>query len=178
MVVVVPRGTSVAPVSVRATTTFGGIHASELTVADVDLHAPFGLVADVEPVDGATLRLWGDDDLVSGMCSSWLRIPADTALAEARLDVGSADLGHVGSDPDNREFWLEVDIRGFSDAPVLEARTAETTWSRPGSGAQVQEVIVHADIGKAILTTEPVPSPDELTLCASYELGNGWGTPD
>jgi hypothetical protein len=178
MVVEIPAGTTDRPLSVTATTEFGGVHASGLTVQQLDLEAPFGVVADVEPVDDSMLRLWGDDDLVSGMCNSWLAVPPDTSFGTVTLDVGKADLEYVGSDPDDPEFWLEVDIRGFDDAPALPPRTPETTWSRTGDGAQVEAATVHAAIGKSILTTGPVPSPDELSLCATYELGSGWGTPD
>lgn len=177
MIVEVPAGSEDMPLSLRAWTSFGGIHASGVVVDELDLRAPFGLVADVTPVDGARLRLWGED-LVSGMCSSWLRVPEDTGFGSASLSVAGAHHGHVGSDPDDPAFWLEVGIRGFDDAPVIPSHTGETTWTRDAGGALVESAIVRADLGKAILTTGPVPEADDLTLCASYELGDGWGTPE
>lgn len=177
MTIEVPAGSEGVPLSLRARTSFGGIHASGLVVDDLDLEAPFGLVADVVPVDGASLRLWGKD-LVSGMCSSWLRVPEDTGFEAVELSVAGAHHGHVGSDPDDPEFWLEVAIRGFADAPALTPRTGETTWSRDSAGALVESAVVRADLGKAILTTQSVPGADELTLCASRELGEGWETPE
>jgi hypothetical protein len=177
MVLEIPAGSEIQPLSLRAWTSFGGIHASGIVVEELDLEAPMGLVADVVPTDDSTLRLWGGD-LVSGMCSSWLRVPEDTGFGSIELTVAGAESDYVGDDPDDPEFWLEVGIRGFDDAPTLPSRTGHTTWSRDTDGPFVESAIVRADLGKAIVTTDAVPDADGATLCASWELGEGWGTPE
>lgn len=177
MYVEVPAGSEQSPLSLHAKTTFGGIHASGLVVQDLMLRAPFGLVADVEPVDGATLALFGED-LVNGMCSSWLRVPDDTAFEEAALVSDGTDRGYSGNDPNDRQFWFQVQIEGFDDAPLLPDHTESYDWSREAPGAQVEHVNIRADLGKAILTSGHVPSADAFTLCASLELGQGSSTPE
>ena len=178
MVVEVPAGSEATPLSLRASTTHGGIHASGLTVESLSLRAPFGLVADVTPVDGANISLFGVS-LVSGMCNSILRVPADTAFESLSLSVGKADrLSHVGDDPNNADFWLESVLRGFEDAPEFPRQSPSLEWSRDASGAQAESATVHASIGKAVVTTGDVPDPYGLTLCAYHELGSGPQTSD
>lgn len=170
MSIEVPTGSVDEPLVLLGSTHGGGIHVSNVVVEGVDLASSFGLVADVTPVDGAAIELAGRD-LVSGMCSTWLRVPEDTAFDELSLSVSSAkyrDPDDVPADPDN---WLEVDIRGFSDAPRIPRRTGEYAWSRDAAGARVASASVIADIGKAIVTTGPVPASDELSLCEYWELG-------
>ncbi len=173
----VPAGSADAPLSLRAQTSFGGIHASGLVVDDLDLRAPFGLVADVVPVDDADLSLYGED-LVSGMCSSWLRVPEDTAFEHVALEVGAADLYYVGNDPDDEALWLQVQIEGFADRPELAPFTGSYEWERVASGAQVASATIRADLGKAIVTSGEVPDADVFSLCAWSELGNGTQTPE
>ena len=173
----VPAGTVDAPLSLSAHTSFGGIHAAGLVVDDLHLRAPFGLVADVVPVDDADLSLYGED-LVSGMCSSWLRVPEDTAFDSVALEVSAADLYYVGDDPDNERLRLQVQIEGFADRPALAPFTGSYEWSRQAPGAQVASARIRADLGKAIVTSGEVPDPDVLTLCAWSELGNGFQTPE
>lgn len=178
MAIEVPAGNESAPLSLSATTSFGGIHASGLIVESLSLRAPFGLVADVTPVDGATMSLFGES-LVSGMCNSILRVPSDTAFESLSLSVSRAEsLPYVGGDPDNSDFWLESVVRGFDDAPDLPRQSSSLEWTREASGAQVETATVHASIGKAVVTTGAVPDPYGLTLCAYLELGNGPQTSD
>lgn len=177
MVVELPAGSEGMPISVWANTDFGGIHASGLVVEDLDLRAPFGLVADVEPVGGATLRLWGES-LVSGMCSSWLRVPEATGFEALSLEVQRPDLRYNGVDPNDPQWWLQVEVRGMPDAPPTEPFQGSLEWEREqAEGALVQSATVRASLGKAILTTGEVPAADTLTLCASRDL-EGWSTAD
>jgi len=171
MVIEVPTGSADQPLVINAATRAGGIHLSNVVVEGLSLRSSFGLVADVVPVDGAAIELVGRD-LVSGMCSTWLRVPEDTAFDDVTLKVSSAehrDPDNVHADPD---YWLEVDIRGFSDAPEIERRVGEYEWTREAPGPRVESARLVADIGKAILTTGAVPASDELSLCEYWELGD------
>ena len=123
------------------------------------------------PVDGASLEVIGDPDLDAGMCSTWLRVPEDTAFDDVSLEVFTAKRRDPEDGPDNPKYWLEVDIRGFDDAPSIPRQTAEYAWSRNAAGPRVESAHVAADIGKAILTTGEVPPADASTLCEQWELG-------
>lgn len=170
MIIEVPTGSDAQPLVINGSTHAGGIHVSNVVVEGLSLQSSFGLVADVTPVDGAAIELVGRD-LVSGMCSTWLRVPEDTAFEDLSLSVSSASYRDANDIPADSTYWLEVDIRGFDDAPDIPRRTGEYTWSREASGARVETARLVADIGKAILTTDAVPDADELSLCEYLELG-------
>jgi len=169
--VLVPMGSEAMPVSLEADTDFGGIHASGLVVETLHLHAPFGLVADVEPVDGATLAVLGSKDLVSGMCSNWLRVPPGTGFESLSMTVEDADTRYDGVDQDDPQWWLQVEVRGMDDAPELEPFQGTLQWEREDQGgALVESARIYSSLGKAIVTTGEVPPSDGLTLCASMSL--------
>lgn len=173
----VPQGTREAPLVLTASTDFGGIHLSQVVVEGLSLRAPFGLVADVVPTHGAAMEIVGDDDLVSGMCSSWLRVPSGTAFDALTMSVSQLERGYVGDDPDDPQFWLQVQLEGFDDAPKLADHTRSWSGALAGSGARVELATVHADLGKAIVTTGEVPAAAG-NLCASLSLPGGWQTPE
>lgn len=163
----VPAGEVASPLSLAAYTNFGGIHASGLTVSSLDLQAPFGLVADVTPTSEASIRLYGED-LVSGMCSSILRVPSAATLGVVALSVQHPELEYAGAGDDPR--WRNgVEITGFSDAPSVPARTGSWRWSRGEAPFDAAQVEIRASLGKAVLTTAAVPSIDDFNQCQKQE---------
>jgi hypothetical protein len=162
MTVLVPGG---VPIDLRASASFGGIHASGVLVSALDLEAPFGLVADVQPTKGAHMRVWGDD-LVSGHCSSYLRVPETTGLS-AQLDVQNPNVHYAGVAQDDPDFALGVAIDGFTDAPALAPRTGSLAWKHGDAGGNV---VVRASLGQAVLTTGFVPDFDPTNQCANIKI--------
>jgi hypothetical protein len=164
----VPAGTVASPIDLKVNTSFGGIHASGLVVKSLDLEAPFGVKADVTPVSGARLRLWGDD-LVSGHCSTELRVPSTTAFKSAELRVQNTEIRYVGVSESDPEYALGAAIGGFPGAPELPPRAAFYRWTRPAAGPAV-DVELRASLGRAVLTSEPIAPFDSMTMCKKIEI--------
>lgn len=164
----VPTGSVDAPLSITGRLAYGGMHVSGVTVAALDLEAPFGLVADVVPTTDAALRVHALP-IVSGMCSSVLRVPPTTAIRAAKLSVDRPDVEYVDVPADNPRYWGGVSIEGFADAPHVPVRTAAIDWQRGSAPFDVAAIELHASIGKAILTTGTVPAYDPFNECTYYE---------
>lgn len=165
----VPAGNLEAPLDLTARASYGGVHATGLVVKALDLEAPFGLAADVTPTEAANIRLFGND-LLSGLCSSFLRVPATTALAQVALSVDHPEARYVDvSDPEAPRWQNGVEIKGFDDAPNVPARTPSLTWSRGEAPFDVGRAEIHASLGKAVLTTEPIPAPEDFNQCEKYD---------
>lgn len=166
----VPAGTSDAPVAITARADYGGVHTSGVTVSKLAASAPFGLVADVVPVRGATIELRGDDSLASGFCSTILRVPPSIASDEVDLSVSNTTVKYVDVDPNDTRYWPGVEVHGLPDlsAPIAP-RTASFRGKVGAEGTGAKSIVLHADMGKARLGTDPVPPADELNQCAKYD---------
>ncbi len=165
----VPAGTKSAPLELTGVTAFGGIHVSGLTVKKLDLQAPFGLVADVRPTGEAELRLFGEP-LVTGLCSSILRVPAETTIGSASLSVTNASIRYAGVSPEDPTYWLGTYVEGFPDAPRVAPRSESYEWSRGVAPFAAKSVEVHASLGKAVLTTAAVPAYQPFNECLETKL--------
>lgn len=165
----VPAGTADVPLKLSVRAVFGGVHVSGASVASLTVTAPFGIVADVTPVQGAVIDLHGED-LISGLCSTVLRVPPASSIVTARLDVQHADVRYAGVDPEDPTFQNGVYIQGFEDAPALAPRTPSTTWKRGGDPFDATSITLRASLGKAVLTTLPVEPYDPFSQCYDREL--------
>lgn len=164
----VPAGSVEAPIDLQVRTSFGGVHASGLVVKALDLEAPFGVKADVTPVTGARLRLWGED-LVSGHCSTELRVPSTTGFKSAELRVQNTEIRYAGVSETDPEYALGAAIDGFPGAPSLPPRAAFYRWTRPAAGPTV-DVELRASLGRAVLTSDPIAPFDPMTMCKKIEV--------
>src|SRR5262249_3352148 len=125
--------------------------------------------ADVTPTTDAEIYLWGED-LGSGMCTNVLRLPPDVTFESAELTVSQPDVKFIDVSEDDPKFWVGAFIEGFEGAPMLPPRTASYTWTRQGTPASTTHITVHASIGKALLTTGPLPSFGKVHQCERLEL--------
>jgi hypothetical protein len=169
LLVEVPAGSLEQPISLSVTGEMAGAHVSGLVVKRLDVRMPFGIVADVSPVPEAEIDLYGED-LVSGICNTILRVPADTGFQSLELEVQNPELTYAGVDPNDPEFILGVGIEGFADAPYIAPRTGHFSWTRLEQPVMTEAVSLRASLGKAIVTTGPVPPLDDLGLCGKMQL--------
>lgn len=165
----VPAGTADVPVDLSVYAGFGGIHVSALTVSKLLASAPFGIVADVVPSHASNIQLQGQS-LMTGMCSTILRIPEATTFGQATLTVENPELKYVGISDDDPNYMLGTVIEGFPDAPTIAPRTGTTGWARGRAPFDVSTIELHASLGKAILTTAPVPAYNPANQCLNFEL--------
>jgi hypothetical protein len=166
----VPAGSVDQPLRITARADYGGVHTSGITVAKLTASAPFGLVGDVVPTKGAEIDMKGDDSLASGFCSTILRVPAGTALDAVDLSVREPEAKIAGVDPNDTRWWPGVEVHGLPElSQSIAPRTASFagTCGTPGAGAK--SIVLHADVGKAIVGTDPVPSPAELGNCQNVD---------
>lgn len=161
----VPAGSLEQPLAITARADYGGVYVSGVTVSKLVASAPFGLVGDVVPVKGADVEVKGDDSLASGFCSTVLRVPAGAAIDAVDLSVTNTQVKYAGVDPNDTRFWPGVEVHGLAIPP----RTASFRGTLGTSGVGAKTVVLHADMGKAILGTDPVPSPGELGNCQNYD---------
>jgi hypothetical protein len=169
MRVEVPAGTRAVPLSVTARAPFGGVHVSGVTVDELHVTAPFGIVADVLPVAAATIRLHGAN-LVSGLCSTTLRVPADTTIESAALTVDKPSVEYAGVAKDDPTYWLGAYVEGFANAPQAAPRSASVAWRTGGAPFAAKTIELHASLGKAVLTTAPVPAYRPTNQCLHMDL--------
>ncbi|MEM9694366.1 MAG: hypothetical protein AAGA56_17575 [Myxococcota bacterium] len=162
LVVEVPAGEGVEPLALTVLGDMGGAHIQGVEVQELKVSVPFGVIADVTPTDGATIDLEGEN-LVMGRCDTVLRVPRDTGFSTAALSVQYPDAGLASED-----HRFGVRIEGFADAPPLAPRTGFTTWNRPG--AIEVEATLRASLGRAILTSGPAPSADQISYCDTLEV--------
>jgi hypothetical protein len=170
MRVEVPAGTAV-PLQISASSEFGGVHVSGVTVAKLDVSAPFGIVADVVPTNEADITLTGLY-LVTGMCSTVLRVPAATRIGAATLTVDNPSLKYVGVADDDQTYWLGAYVEGFPNPPQVPVRSGSLTWSQGMEPFAAKSITLHASLGKALLTTksESVPAYDPRNECVNMDL--------
>lgn len=165
----VPAGAVSAPLELSARAAYGGVHVSSVTVKKLEATAVFGLVADVTPVDDAEVTMRGDEGLVSGFCSTILRVPASVAARSLALTANHTDLRMSGVDPEDRRWWPGVEIEHPGAKVALAPRTPRWSGEVEGRGARMAKVVLHAQIGKAVFGTAPVPSPGELGQCQDVD---------
>jgi hypothetical protein len=165
----VPAGSLDAPLAIDGYLPFGGFHVSNVTTKRLKLTAPFGIKADVKPTLNAEIYLWGAD-LGSGLCSNVLRLPPDVTFEIAELSVDRPNVKFVDVPEDDPKYWLGTFIEGFDGAPMIPPRTASYTWTRQGMPASTTHITVRASIGKAVLTTGPLPTYGKIHQCERYEL--------
>lgn len=164
----VPAGTAV-PHQIVASSEFGGVHVSGVTVTKLDVTAPFGIVADVLPRDDAEIHLTGSD-LVSGLCSTVLRIPETTSIGAVSLTVDNPSLHYVGVSDDDPTYWLGAYIEGFANAPRIAPRSAAATWQQGSAPFDAKSITLRASLGKALLTTASIPPYREFNECLDQKL--------
>ena len=164
----VPAGSAV-PLDIRASAPFGGVHVSGVTVKALDVTAPFGIVADVIPADGAEISLLGAN-LVSGLCSTVLRVPAATSIEAASLTVDNPSVRYAGVDAADSTYWLGTYVEGFANAPAVAPFTGTYAWHRGSAPFAAKSITLRASLGKALLTTAPVPAYDPTNQCLSLDL--------
>lgn len=168
LVVEVPAGSDAKPLSFDINGDMGGAYVTGVSVKKLHVRVPFGIIAQVTPVSDADINLYGED-LISGMCNTVLSVPEDTGFQQAALTVQSPDIRYVGEDPNDPAFENGVSIEGFPDAPSIPPRTGNYTWTRTGQ-PMTSSVTLRASLGKAILTTAPVPPADDMGSCAKIEV--------
>jgi hypothetical protein len=154
----VPAGSAV-PLEIHASAPFGGVHVSGVTVKQLEVSAPFGIVADVVPADEADIRLLGEN-LVSGMCSTVLRVPSATSIEAASLSVDNPSV----------KYWLGTYVEGFADGPTVAPYTGTYAWHQGTAPFAAKSITLRASLGKALLTTAPVPAYDPRNQCLSRDL--------
>lgn len=169
MTVKIPAGTTDTPVALEARANYGGVYATGLVVSRLHATAPFGLAADVTPISGADIEMRGGE-IVSGFCSSIVRVPADFAADHVALTVQKPALEFAG-DPDGR-FVPGVAVEGLP-ALAAESSIAPRTPSFIGhagdKGKGAARIVLHADQGRAVVTTRPLPPAQEMTACTNYD---------
>jgi hypothetical protein len=169
MRVEVPAGTAEAPLAIDARADYGGVHATGLVVERFHATAPFGLLADVTAIPGADIELRGQP-IVSGFCSSVLRVPQDFAADAVALSVKDVHLEYVG--PRAERLVPGVVVEGLDDpnAPSDLAPRTPLWEGRLGAlGEGAARVLLHADQGKAMITTAPLPPATDMNACAREE---------
>lgn len=164
----VPAGSLDAPLEINSAIPDGGFHVSGITAKLLILQAPFGILADITPTPDAVVDLQGEV-LASGMCSSVLRLPPDVSFAQADLSVDNPSVEFVDVDPNDPKYWPGVGIEGLEGAPTIPPRTGSFTWERPGNTMPSAQFKVHASIGKALLTTAPLPKYQDLHQCEIWD---------
>lgn len=168
MRVEVPAGSAV-PLEITASAPFGGVHVSGVTVKKLEMSAPFGIVADVVPADEADISLLGAN-LVSGMCSTVLRVPSATSIEAASLTVDNPSVKYVGVADDDSTYWLGTYVEGFANAPTVAPHTGTYAWHQGAAPFAAKSITLRASLGKALLTTAPVPAYDPTNQCLSRDL--------
>lgn len=169
LVVEVPAGSAEAPISLSASTSFGGIHVSALTVRQLSLSAPFGMVAAVEPVPQASITTQAGD-LISGFCSTILSVPRSFAAGSVSMKVDHPTLRMAGREGD--PAWTpgvevrQLDLFSGTIAPRTGAFNQPIGPDQPGAAAQVT---LHASIGKAVLGDVAIPAYDPFNQCKNVE---------
>src|SRR5690606_27650130 len=136
---------------------YGGVHATGLVVERFHATAPFGLLADVTTTPGAEVTLRGQP-IVSGFCSSVLRVPSHFAADAVALSVEDVGLEYAGAGAER--FVPGVVFEGLAAPGVptdLPPRTARWDGRIGGPGEGAARVVLHADQGKAMITTAPLP---------------------
>ncbi|HSN96965.1 MAG TPA: hypothetical protein VLS89_01665, partial [Candidatus Nanopelagicales bacterium] len=74
MNVYVPAGAVYQPIDLTVSTDFGGASAEKLVVSRLHVRAPFGVMAEADPVVDADIEVY-NEDLVSGDCPAELYLP-------------------------------------------------------------------------------------------------------
>lgn len=163
-----PAGSLEAPLEINSAIPDGGFHVSGITAKLLILQAPFGIVADITPTSDALIDFFGED-LASGMCSSILRLPPDVTFEQADLSVDHPETKFVDVDPNDPTFWPGAGIEGLVGAPMVPPRTGSFSWQRPGDPPSTAKITLHASIGKALLTTAPLPEYGKVHQCELWK---------
>lgn len=169
MTVEVPAGTRETPVALEARADYGGVYATGLVVSRFYATAPFGLAADVTPIAGADIEMRGGE-IVSGFCSSIVRVPIDFAADHVALTVQKPALEFAG-DPDGR-FVPGVAVEGLpalAEESAIAPRTPSFIGHAGEKGKGAARIVLHADQGRAVVTTRPLPPAQEMTACTNYD---------
>ncbi len=156
MTVHVPAGAAARPVALSASTNFGGATAEELVVSKLSLRAPFGVLAQADPVPGADIEVY-NEDLVSGDCPAELYLPSDFAADSYELSIQHPGLTRADGST------LRIDTSDFPDL-------TSPTGSRGQYGAGARRIHVRASIGDVVLGTGPLPEIDGPSNCQDLEL--------
>jgi hypothetical protein len=155
LTVLIPAGTPDVPVSVSANADFGGVTAEKLTASRLWIRAPFGVLAQVDPVPGADIEVY-NEDLVSGDCPAELYLPQDFATDSYNLSIQHGHLKRNGEP-------LRIDTSAFPDltGPV---------GSRGVMGTGAKRIVVRASIGDVVLGTGPLPAIEGLSNCRDAKI--------
>ena len=169
MTVEIPAGTIDAPIALDVSADYGGMHASGIVVSKLHASGPFGMLADVTPAKGADIELRGRD-LASGFCSSIVRVPAGFAADEVALSVENVQVKYV-DDPNGR-YVPGVGVEGLPSLAADSAiapRTASFRGAAGEKGTGAARIVVHAQMGRALVTTHALPPAEDMHACAKYE---------
>jgi hypothetical protein len=155
----IPAGAESQAHQLSASTSFGGIIASGI-IGSVKLQAPFGLRAEVTPVQGSEITL-AAEQLVLGNCPSVLLLPPDFASDQISLVVeGLGDI-HAPAFPD-----LAVPMPDGQKTPKSVALSRGTS----GSGASL--IDVHSSLGDVILDSGSLAADFPFSACEHLEVGS------
>jgi hypothetical protein len=155
----IPAGAESHAHQLSASASFGGIIASGV-VGSVNLHAPFGLRAEVTPLQGSEIIL-AAKQLALGNCPSILLLPSDFAADKISLVVeGRGDI-HAPAFPD-----LAVPMPDGQDTP----KSAALSRGTPGSGAS--RIDVHSSLGDVILDSGMLAADYPFSACKHLEIGS------
>jgi len=156
MTVYVPAGAVDQPLDLSVFTDFGGASAEKVVVSRLSVRAPFGVMAEAEPVAGADIEVY-NEDLVSGDCPAELYLPPQWTADEYLLEIQHADLER--SDGER----LHIDTSAFPDLTF-------PAGSRGASGSGAKRIHVRSSIGDVVLGTGPLPGVEGLSRCEKIEL--------
>lgn len=156
MTVRVPSGAVHQPLDLRVSADFGGAAAEGVVASRLHVRAPFGVLAEVDPVVGADIEVY-NEDLVLGDCPAELYLPPQWTADEYKLEIQASHLERSNGEP------LRIDTSAFPDL-------TSSSGSRGASGSGAQRIHVRASIGDVVLGTGPMPDVEGLSNCRERKL--------
>lgn len=156
MTVRVPAGAVHQPVDLRVSASFGGAAAEKVVASRLHVRAPFGVLAEVDPVVGADIEVY-NEDLVMGDCPAELYLPPQWTADEYTLEIQASHLRRASGEP------LKIDTSDFPDL-------SSPAGSRGASGSGARRIHVRASIGDVVLGTGPMPDVEGLSNCREAKL--------